>query len=95
MSCGPREQDLLDATSQRRGTVTTKPADDIAITLDTGTKPSSRNRDRGSMPFAIDLRPYNGVRHHGNAIQSRLPSGMMPCDGACRRAQVETFQPSV
>jgi hypothetical protein len=44
------------------------------------------------MSWAFDLSSYDDVREHGEAIQSRLEDGTMPCDGAWPPENVQRFR---
>jgi hypothetical protein len=68
------------------------PKADEPLSFETQVKPMFRERDRRSMEFAFDLRSFDDVSHHADAILARLQAGTMPCDGAWPRAQVDLFQ---
>ncbi len=69
----------------------TLPGPDQPITFDGHIKPLFRQRDRQSMRFAFDLRSYDDVSEHADAILTRLLSGTMPCDGAWPKDRIEVF----
>src|SRR6266699_7155659 len=55
-------------------------------------KPLFRMRDQLSMRWAFDLKNYQDVSKHAQAILERLSSGTMPCDGKWPEEQIALFR---
>jgi len=55
-------------------------------------RPLFRDEDVDAMSFAFDLREYEDVKAHAEAIYERLDAGTMPCDGAWPEDQVALFR---
>jgi CDGSH-type Zn-finger protein/truncated hemoglobin YjbI/ferredoxin len=68
------------------------PAENEPVSFEAHVKPLFRSQDQRSMSFAFDLRSYDDVSSHADAIASRLRAGTMPCDGAWPQEWVALFQ---
>ena len=55
-------------------------------------QPLFRDKDVRSMARAFDLRSYDDVKSHADAIVARLSGGTMPCDGAWPPERVALFR---
>ena len=62
------------------------------ISYEVDVKPLFRERSRGAMVARFDLRSYDDVKTHAEAIFKELAGGNMPCHGAWRDEQVELFR---
>ena len=69
----------------------TLPASGEPLSFERHVKPLFRDGDRVSMRFAFDLRSYDDVTAHADAILARLREGSMPCDGAWPVEQIAVF----
>jgi hypothetical protein len=54
--------------------------------------PLFREGDVEAMEYAFDLRSYEDVREHAEAILERVEEGSMPCDEEWPEARVELFR---
>lgn len=55
-------------------------------------RPLFRDKDVAEMSKFFDLRSYDDVCAHAEAILDRLELGNMPCDGMWPEAQVDLFR---
>jgi hypothetical protein len=62
------------------------------VSFETDIRPLFRPQDAESMSWAFDLRSYDDVKEHSEAIYGRLAEGSMPCDGAWPDEQVQRFR---
>lgn len=62
------------------------------MSFETDIRPLFRPDDADAMSWAFDLRSYEDVRKHAEAIYGRLEEGSMPCDEPWPDEQVERFR---
>jgi hypothetical protein len=63
-----------------------------SVSFETDIKPLFRDKDQQSMSSRFDLRSYQDVSAHADAIVSTLRAGRMPCDGAWPSDRIDLFQ---
>ena len=68
------------------------PGPNEPVGFDAHIKALFRERDQRSMQFAFDLRSYDDVSTHADAILDRLRAGTMPCDGPWPDTWTDVFQ---
>lgn len=68
------------------------PGHEEEVTFTAHIKSLFRQRDRGSMRFAVDLWSYTDVAKHADRILERLRDGSVPCDGAWPEERTDVFQ---
>jgi hypothetical protein len=62
------------------------------VSFETDIKPLFRDKDEQAMSSHFDLRSYQDVSAHADAVVRRLRAGNMPCDGAWPTDRVDLFQ---
>ena len=62
------------------------------VTYTGAIQPLFRDRDVRSMARFFDLRSYDDVKSHAEAIFAQLSGGTMPCDGAWPPEHVALFR---
>lgn len=55
-------------------------------------RPLFRDKDVQEMRYAFDLRNYDEVKSHAQAIYDRLRDGSMPCDGVWAEDRIALFR---
>jgi hypothetical protein len=67
-------------------------SDPAGPTYEHDIRPLFREHDRESMISHFDLFSYDDVRANADAIYGALDAGIMPCDGAWPRENVERLR---
>jgi hypothetical protein len=62
------------------------------VSFERDIRPLFRQKDREAMMSHFDLFSYDDVRDNAGPIYQRLDDGVMPCDGAWPRADVDRFR---